>query len=40
MINNILDLKKLNDSNTWIIHYACIGLYDGLSPAPNILHNR
>ena len=36
MINNISDLKKLNDSNTWIIHYACIGLYDGLSPAHNI----
>lgn len=36
MINNILDLKKLNDTNTWIIHYACNGLYDGLSPVPNI----
>lgn len=36
MINNILDLKKLNDTNTWIIHYACDGLYDGLSPAPNV----
>lgn len=36
MINNISDLKKLNDSNTWIIHYACNGLYDGSFPAPNI----
>ena len=36
MINNISDLKKLNDTNTWIIHYACNGLYDGLLPVPNI----
>ena len=36
MINNISDLKKLNNTNTWIIHYACNGLYDNLSPAPNV----
>lgn len=36
MINNISDLKKLNDTNTWIIHYACNVLYDGLLPVPNI----
>ena len=36
MINNISNLKKLNDLNTWIIHYACNGLYADLSPAPNI----
>lgn len=36
MINNISDLKKLNNTNTWIIHYACNGLYDGLSSAHNI----
>lgn len=36
MINNISDLKRLNDSNIWIIHYACNGLYGDLSPAPNV----
>lgn len=36
MINNISDLKKLNNTNAWIIHYACNGLYDNLSPAPNV----
>lgn len=36
MPNVISDLKFLNDSNTMLIHYACNGLYDGFSPAPNI----
>lgn len=36
MIYNISDLKRLNDLNTWIIHYACNGLYGDLSPAPNV----
>lgn len=36
MVDDVYDLKKLNNNNSWIIHYACSGLYEGYSPAPNI----
>lgn len=36
MQNDIFDLKKLNNENAWVVHYACNGLYNGTLPAPNI----